>query len=300
MSLGTPRLADLNLPPGFVPTQGPLMTPSRVPLPLTSGQMPMNLPTPQSAPFGLPPGFVPTQGPPVVLESFSSGAPPKTPGMGAAGLPSKTPRLNINALPPQGGPSGFPPRTPSGVPLPLSTATTTMGLPDVPYARGSRPTSYHDRAEAPPYEAAPKLKYPMTPARVALPESLAGTPLGSVAQMPMSGWEGDNLAAGAPPTPAMQGRPPSLYAGDVNRKGSSTSLASQYKKFDPSTYVDPAFLASSSAAALPATGDYAGGGARSRASSIRSVRSTKSKAKSIYAASVETATDEDDLPRFRA
>ncbi|KAF8514972.1 hypothetical protein JB92DRAFT_90312 [Gautieria morchelliformis] len=274
MSLGTPHSADMDLPPGFVPTQGPPMTPSRVPLPHTVGQIPMSLNTPASGDFGLPPGFIPTQGPPEILEAFSSGALPKTPGLGAPGLPSRTPHLNPATLPSLGLPSGFQGHTPSGIPLPLSTATTVRGLPAFrtphvnratlpslglpsgfqghtpsgiplplstattfrglpndtsPVPRGSGRSSYQDlpRATAPMYEAATlpqNFKYPSTPARMPLPESVAGSPRGSTSQTPFLDW-GNSLADGAP-GPSMSatlGRPMSLYSGDAgpNKKCST-------------------------------------------------------------------------------
>lgn len=301
MSLGTPHPADSSLPPGFMPMQGPPMSPARVPLPHSSGQMPMNLETPHTPQFGFPRGFIPVQGPPEVLEAFSSTAPPKTPGMRSSGLPSKTPRLSTGTLPPQGGFSGF---TPSGIPLPLSSAHTNAGLPDVSSApRGSAYTAYNElpRTAETAYEPAQvsSTKYPMTPSRMPLPDSVAGSPHGSTAHRPLSAWGEGNLTAGVsgrPTTPAL-GRPPSLYAGDadIKKKVSSTSLASSFKKFDPSTYVDPAYLASGSATALPnsAVYDRFSQHERSRPGSLRSVKSNKSR----YAVSVETASDEDDPPR---
>ena len=305
VGLGTSHPSDIDLPPGFVPlpTQGPPLTPSRIPLPHTSGQIPINLNTPSLNDLGLPPGFIPlgVEGPPDGINSFSAEIHPKTPGTRAPGLPLKTPHLRTNAL---SGPSGLPSRTPSGVPLPLSAATTTWKLPDATSVQ----TSYRDLPRAPAmYEAAPpspNFRYPMTPARMPLPESINGSPHGSAMQTPWEGWGGNALAADPTPGPSMPaslGRPMSLYSGDggAKKKVSSTSLASSYKEFDPSTYVDPAFLACSSATVPPEpiTEVHI---THSRTASLRSTKTIKSKTKSIYAASVETATDEDDLPKSKS
>ncbi|KAF8590693.1 hypothetical protein K439DRAFT_42485 [Ramaria rubella] len=314
-------LADHSLPAGFVPQQGPpeileayaIKTPgvkssglSKTPQHSTNAlaqvpntlpiQSPSGFPAVHLAEYGLPANFVPLQGPPEILNAYLSAA-SKTPEFNTSGLPSRTPHKSTSGLPFEGSGNPGSSYTPAGIPLPMSTATATWGLPDNT-TRGTGRTAYNGLPSA---QAQPNFNYPTTPARMPLPASVVGSPQGSTThQTPWSGWGGNGLAAGATPgamPSELLGRPSSLYAGDggLNKKVSSASLASSYKKFDPSTYVDPAYLASSSAEVPPDPTLNDQTNIRSRPGSVRSVRSTRSIKLpwgSPYAATIETITDD--------